>query len=1008
MRFSGAKRVLILAALFAGLTLSAKNEVFNGDFKMGTLGFDAERILSEKANPELKYIPLRINAEGQMEIDNPYQEFIQLRSAEFKLKHNTVYTIRIRAKSSLKNHRLRFVMHTIMPSGAWPGYRKTLTLGTEFETFEAEFRTPKAYPDPWMIQLSNEKKDFLPNARITIEKIEIIERGSTEEPLCGAIAEISGFPLYYQRTGETIPVKIHIRNGSKPYDGKLKWNVSAQDTGKLLFSDVQPIRLKPDEIRTVTIQLPSDRFGGFTVTPELDIPGAKSIPANYAVIGKYTPQPIDLDKDFCIALNGGLRRLFIPHSPYIGFDERDLEMKLAAFSALGCRILRDHDAGYEVSSWYILENQRGKWDFSSSDRLLDRYMKHNITLVPCIGRINNFVPDKKDPKMAWRQPGWPEWLLPLCWKQTDTPSYAWPGAKDHVFFPPEELWRGFIRKVAEHYKGKITHYEIFNEPNGRHSPKNYFKHLKSAYEEIKKVDPSSKVIGLCVTGDFGSDATVFVKDVFQLGGGNYMDIASWHPYRNRELASLVPADQAWKSFREMIEGSCGKDFPIWNTELYYVFDARDKRDHVQNRCTASDAVIRLIVDLGENSIQSISLHSDQVFCGSGMMESLRTRMGGKTSLRYAPNAVFAAYNMFARELEGAKIVEKIRHQNGVVIYVLRQRNGKLMAAFWNYERRKGVSGVFGDSKLFDVFGNPLSSGKVPISEELRYAKQGNLSESDFLNLLKNLKTENERPFSIGDSGRIAGNKVSFTFFNHSAKPMQCWFGFLGDGFTAEKAMKKEVPANGYADVFLPIKKSEVVKGSPCIKIHVNGQMWDLPFKGKTVPWLKMGEKIPLKHGSFRFEETADQLRLTVHIEDKSLSSPDPAGRNLWEQDSVELFFDLDPLHYPEYHSWKYQDSTFRLFYLPRAKEGERLTAWIPQRSALTGEDIKLEEDVKPDSYTVSIVLPRKKLGEYLGFDINVNDAVGTDKAKKSFSLTKYKERYKDRSVFAILKLKGEK
>ena len=185
-------------------------------------------------------------------------------------------------------------------------------------------------------------------------------------------------------------------------------------------------------------------------------------------------------------------------------------------------------------------------------------------------------------------------------------------------------------------------------------------------------------------------------------------------------------------------------------------------------------------------------------------------------------------------------------------------------------------------------------------------------------------------------------------------------------------------------------------------------MWDLPFKGKTVPWLKMGEKIPLKHGSFRFAENADQLRLTVHVEDKTLSSPDPSGRKLWEQDSVELFFDLDPLHYPEHHSREYQDSTFRLFYLPRAKEGERLTAWIPQKSGLIREDIKLEEDPKGDSYTVTIVFPRKKLGEYLGFDINVNDAAGTEKAKKSFSLTNYKERYKDRSVFGILKLGGVK
>jgi len=124
--------------------------------------------------------------------------------------------------------------------------------------------------------------------------------------------------------------------------------------------------------------------------------------------------------------------------------------------------------------------------------------------------------------------------------------------------------------VAEHYKGKIDHFEIWNEYNGGmgnplgQPPEVYAKMLKAAYIEIKKANPDATVIG-CGTSlvDHG-----WIERVLKEVGVDYMDAVSVHPYTFPASPESAGLEQNITLLHEMLE-NYGKDMPVWYTEYGY-------------------------------------------------------------------------------------------------------------------------------------------------------------------------------------------------------------------------------------------------------------------------------------------------------------------------------------------------------------------------------------------------------------------------------------------------------
>lgn len=118
-----------------------------------------------------------------------------------------------------------------------------------------------------------------------------------------------------------------------------------------------------------------------------------------------------------------------------------------------------------------------------------------------------------------------------------TPAWAGSILNGH---PDPDDFAEFASAVATRYSGKISAYELWNEPNGvifysPVSPEDYTDLLKAAYPAIKAADPGAIVIG----GVLGAVKTVpgitmnaptFVQRMYAAGAHGYFDALSYHPY----------------------------------------------------------------------------------------------------------------------------------------------------------------------------------------------------------------------------------------------------------------------------------------------------------------------------------------------------------------------------------------------------------------------------------------------------------------------------------------------
>lgn len=173
----------------------------------------------------------------------------------------------------------------------------------------------------------------------------------------------------------------------------------------------------------------------------------------------------------------------------------------------------------EEFQWQQIEPRKGKLDWSFYDQVVDINLKHGIRVYGLLAYWSN-----------WTKPNTPE------------------GIRDYA---------EWARQVVRHYKGKVKHWEVWNEPNIFFwtGPKEmYADLLAQTYDAIKAEDPEAVVLG-CATS--GID-TGFIKTTMDKGGK--FDALSIHPYRG----GLNDLDY----IRELKDArKLGGDKPLWLTEV---------------------------------------------------------------------------------------------------------------------------------------------------------------------------------------------------------------------------------------------------------------------------------------------------------------------------------------------------------------------------------------------------------------------------------------------------------
>jgi len=201
------------------------------------------------------------------------------------------------------------------------------------------------------------------------------------------------------------------------------------------------------------------------------------------------------------------------------------------------------------TSWGALEPAKGQYDWHSLDTWVAQSQSHHVQLDYVF--VNT-----------------PRWA-------STHPDEPCPGNRFGCAAPPNlDDWADFVTTLVTRYRGKISSYELWNEPNGSGfwtgNPQQMVDLAARAYPIIKSIDPSAIVTTPAVSSSgwpLSHDA--WLDQYLAAGGGKFADVIAWHGYAGRNDRPALPpeglSDQI-QALRKVLAKHNESQLPIWNTE----------------------------------------------------------------------------------------------------------------------------------------------------------------------------------------------------------------------------------------------------------------------------------------------------------------------------------------------------------------------------------------------------------------------------------------------------------
>ena len=181
------------------------------------------------------------------------------------------------------------------------------------------------------------------------------------------------------------------------------------------------------------------------------------------------------------------------------FDPEKAYDKIAALGVKWARI---------QSGWAKTERQKGVYDFQWLDTIVDNLLRRGMIPWICLCYGNGLYDD------------------------TAAKMFGAVGCPPIHSAEAEAAWAAYVSALTAHYKGRVTHYEIWNEPDGKwcwkHGPSGteYGRFAVETARAVRQGDPDAYVIGGAVCFRDIS----YINAAFDAGMGPYIDGLSFHEY----------------------------------------------------------------------------------------------------------------------------------------------------------------------------------------------------------------------------------------------------------------------------------------------------------------------------------------------------------------------------------------------------------------------------------------------------------------------------------------------
>ncbi len=135
---------------------------------------------------------------------------------------------------------------------------------------------------------------------------------------------------------------------------------------------------------------------------------------------------------------------------------------------------------------------------------------------------------------------------------------------------------GFCGAAAEHFRGRVKYYEIWNEwtggcgmrdflKNGHNTPENYVRMIAAASKAIRDADPDAYIIG--GGGDHHTAHFTQIEAMMKLGLMKYCDAFSVHPYVYQRTPENAQVREDLQKVIDCMRANGCENPKLWLTEL---------------------------------------------------------------------------------------------------------------------------------------------------------------------------------------------------------------------------------------------------------------------------------------------------------------------------------------------------------------------------------------------------------------------------------------------------------
>lgn len=309
--------------------------------------------------------------------------------------------------------------------------------------------------------------------------------------------------------------------------------------------------------------------------------------------------------------------------------------------------------------WFWIEPERGRFQWDYYDRMVELLVARGTNIIGVLGH----------------PPGW----------GTPDPN---DGDDDHSFSAPDpQRFAEFAAAVAKRYRGRVTHWEVWNEPDNPQfwkphpDPLDYAQVLSAVYLAIKSEVPEANIL----LGGINPFDTHFLRTIGEVGAWWAFDILNIHPY----VDPAMPEDNgeigasAIGNMRMLMDRFGEK--PIWVTEFGWSSRPTD-RDPTgsTDEQEQADFLVRGAVLLRAAGAQRILWYSmkDEVNNGYGML-----RFGRAYDDYSEPRPAYTAFTVLNNQLAGATFerrLDEVAVTNTVRLYALRfVRDTETIDVIWS-------------------------------------------------------------------------------------------------------------------------------------------------------------------------------------------------------------------------------------------------------------------------------------------------------------------------------------